>query len=77
MKILVIDVGGTHVKVLATGHKQRVEFPSGSKMTLAKMIAMVRAATVGWKYDAVSIGYPGPVVHGRPIGEPHHLGSGR
>ena len=76
MKILVIDVGGTHVKVLATGHKQRVEFPSGSKMTPAKMIVMVRAATVGWKYDAVSIGYPGPVVHGRPIGEPRHLGSG-
>ena len=76
MKILVIDVGGTHVKVLATGHKQRVEFPSGSKMTPAKMIAMVRAATADWKYDAVSIGYPGPVVHGCPIGEPHHLGSG-
>ena len=59
MKILVIDVGGTHVKVLATGHKQRVEFPSGPKMTPAKMVAAVRAATAGWKYDAVSIGYPG------------------
>lgn len=76
MRILVIDVGGTHVKVLATGHKQRVEFPSGPEMTPAKMLAAVRAATVGWKYDAVSIGYPGPVVHGRPISEPHHLGSG-
>ena len=67
MRILVIDVGGTHVKVLATGHKQRVEIPSGPRMTPAKMVAAVRAATVGWKYDAVSIGYPGPVVHGRPI----------
>ena len=76
MRILVIDVGGTHVKVLATGHKQRVEFPSGPKMTPAKMVAAVRAATAGWKYDAVSIGYPGPVVHGRPIIEPHHLGPG-
>lgn len=76
MRILVLDVGGTHVKVLATGHKQRVEFPSGPNMTPGKMIAAVRAATAGWKYDAVSIGYPGPVVHGRPIGEPHHLGSG-
>lgn len=76
MRILVIDVGGTHVKVLATGHKQRVEFPSGPKMTPAKMLVATRAATVGWKYDAVSIGYPGPVVHGRPIGEPCHLGSG-
>jgi predicted NBD/HSP70 family sugar kinase len=76
MRILVIDVGGTHVKVLATGHKQRVEFPSGPKMTPAKMVAAVRAATADWKYDAVSIGYPGAVVHGRPIIEPNHLGSG-
>ncbi len=76
MRILVIDVGGTHVKVLATGHKQRVEIPSGPKMTPVKMVSAVRAATVGWKYDAVSIGYPGVVVHGRPIIEPRHLGSG-
>jgi predicted NBD/HSP70 family sugar kinase len=76
MRILVIDVGGTHVKVLATGHKKRVKFPSGSKMTPARMVAGVQAATVDWEYDAVSIGYPGPVVHGRPISEPHHLGSG-
>jgi polyphosphate glucokinase len=76
MRILVIDVGGTHVKVLVTGHKQWVEFPSGPKMTPAKMVSAVRAATSGWKYDAVSIGYPGAVVHGRPIIEPRHLGSG-
>jgi len=76
VRILVIDAGGTHIKVLATGHKQRVEFPSGPKMTPAKMVAAVRTATAGWKYDAVSIGYPGPVVHGRPIIEPRHLASG-
>ena len=76
MRILVIDVGGTHVKVVATGHKQRVEFPSGPKMTPAKMAAAVRAATAGWKYDVVSMGYPGPVAHGRPLGEPHNLGHG-
>ena len=76
MRILVIDIGGTHVKLLATGHKQRVEIPSGPKMTPAKMVAAVRAATAGWKYDAVSIGYPGPVVHGRPLSEPHNLGHG-
>ena len=76
VRILVIDVGGTHVKVLATGHKKRVEIPSGPRMTPAKMVSAVRAATVGWNYDAVSIGYPGPVVHGRPIAEPRHLGSG-
>ena len=73
---MVIDVGGTHVKVLATGHKQKVEFPSGPKMTPARMVTAVRAATAGWKYDAVSIGYPGAVVHGRPIIEPSHLGAG-
>src|SRR5437867_2817888 len=76
MKVLVIDVGGTHVKLLATGRKQPVEIPSGPKMTARKMVAAVRAATAGWKYDAVSIGYPGPVVHGHPVAEPHHLGRG-
>jgi hypothetical protein len=76
MRILAIDVGGTHVKVLATGHKKRVEISSGPKMTPARMVSTVRAATLGWKYDAVSIGYPGPVVHGRPIVEPRHLGAG-
>jgi polyphosphate glucokinase len=76
MRILVLDVGGTHVKVQATGRKRRVEFPSGPKMTPAKMIAAVRAATAGWRFEAVSIGYPGPVVHGRPIMKARHLGSG-
>jgi polyphosphate glucokinase len=76
MKILVIDVGGTHIKVLATGHKKPLEIPSGRKMTAKQMAAAVRKATAGWKYDAVSIGYPGPVVHGRPVSEPHNLGHG-
>src|ERR1700679_492472 len=76
MKILVLDVGGTHVKVLATGHTERVEIPSGPKMTPSKMIAAVKLATRSWKYDAISLGYPGAVVHGRPIIEPRHLNSG-
>jgi hypothetical protein len=76
MKVLVIDIGGEHVKVLATGHEDRVVLPSGPKLTPSKMVAAVRAATVGWSYEAVSIGYPGIVVHGRPCFEPHHLGSG-
>ena len=76
MRILVIDVGGTLVKMLATGHKKPVEIPSGPEMTPAKMVAAVQAATVDWKYDAVSIGYPGPVVHGRIMIEPRHLGTG-
>ena len=76
MRVLVIDIGGTHVKVLATGHRQRVEFSSGPKMTPTTMVAEVRAATSGWKYEAVSIGYPGPVVHGRLLAEPHNLAHG-
>jgi polyphosphate glucokinase len=75
-RILVLDVGGTHVKALATGHKNRVEIPSGPTMTPAKMMAAVRTVTIGWKYDVVSIGYPGPVVHGRPLSEPHNLAHG-
>jgi ROK family len=76
MRILVIDVGGTHVKALATGHKKPVEIPSGPEMTPAKMVVAVRGAMAGWRFNAVSIGYPGSVVHGRPISEPHNLGPG-
>lgn len=74
--ILVIDVGGTNVKVLATGREHRIQIPSGKKMTPAQMIAAVRAATTDWKYSFVSIGYPGIVVQGRPISEPRNLGNG-
>ena len=74
--ILVIDVGGTHVKVIASGRRKRVEIPSGSEMTADRMVAAVRKAAADWKYSAVSIGYPGPVVHGRPVTEPHNLGPG-
>jgi len=76
MKILVIDIGGTHVKVIATGHKKPVLIPSGPDLTPKKMVAAVRQATTGWDYSAMSIGYPGPVVHGRPVNDPHNLGRG-
>lgn len=74
--VLAIDVGGTHVKVLATGQKEPVKIPSGPEMTARKMVKEVLAATKGWNYSVVSIGYPGPVIHGRPLSEPHNLGSG-
>ena len=76
MKILVIDIGGTHIKVLASGRKQPLKIPSGKTMTAAKMVAAVRKATANWTYDAISIGYPGPVVHSRPVCEPQNLGRG-
>ncbi len=76
MRVLVVDVGGTHVKVLATGQKAPREFSSGPTLTAEQMVAGVKTAAAEWKYDAVSIGYPGPVLHGRPVVEPRHLGPG-
>jgi polyphosphate glucokinase len=77
-RVLVIDVGGTHVKVLATSHKTPIKIPSGPTMTAQKMVTAVKEAVAkaGWAYDAVSIGYPGPVHHGQPVLEPHNLGGG-
>lgn len=76
MKVLVIDVGGTHVKLLATGQKERSEFVSGPELTPQTMIAGVKQLAKGWEYAAVSIGYPGPVCRNRPLAEPHNLGQG-
>jgi len=75
-KILVVDVGGTHVKVLASGEKEPRKIDSGHAMTAARMVQQVKRLVKDWKYDAVTIGYPGPVVHGKPLREPHNLGPG-
>jgi len=74
--ILAIDVGGTNIKVLATGQKEPIKIPSGPKMTAKRMVKEVREATKDWNYSVVSIGYPGPVIHGHPLSEPHNLASG-
>src|SRR3982750_1769549 len=74
--VLVIDVGGTNVKLLATGHKVPVKIPSGPEMNPKKLVAAIKTAAPAWKYSAVSIGYPGPVVHGKPVNDPHNLGAG-
>jgi predicted NBD/HSP70 family sugar kinase len=76
MKILVIDVGGTNVKVLATGQTEMRKIPSGPEMTAEQMVKDVQEATKDWDYEAVSIGYPGPVVQGKPLLEPRNLGPG-
>ena len=76
MKILVIDVGGTNVKVLATGQRLPIKLESGSKLTPKAMVRAVRKAAADWKYDAVSIGFPGAVLHGKPVSEPKNLGKG-
>ncbi|HYL12304.1 MAG TPA: ROK family protein [Terriglobales bacterium] len=75
-KVLVIDVGGTSIKLLATGQKEPRKFPSGPNMTAASMVREVKKAVKDWDYDAISIGYPGPVVHGRPLRDPHNLAPG-
>lgn len=76
MKILVIDVGGTNIKVLASGRRTPIKIPSGPRMTPGVMVREVLAATADWEYDVVSIGYPGPVSKGRPAREPWNLGKG-
>jgi polyphosphate glucokinase len=76
MKVLVIDIGGTHVKILATGQCTHRQFDSGPTLTPQSMVSQVRKLSSDWKYDAISIGYPGPVLRGRPVIEPHNLGAG-
>ena len=76
VKVLVIDVGGTHIKVLATGRRAHRKFDSGPTMTPKQMVQGVLALTKDWAWDRVSIGYPGPVVHGKPLREPVNLGKG-
>ena len=76
MKILVIDIGGTNIKVASSDNLVPIKIPSGPTLTAAQMAKDVLAATKGWEYDCISIGYPGPVVHDRPIAEPHNLAPG-
>jgi polyphosphate glucokinase len=76
MKILVIDVGGSNVKMLASGQSEPRKFPSGPKMTPARMVAGVKKLTADWEYEAISIGIPGPVLLGQLILDPPNLGPG-
>jgi polyphosphate glucokinase len=76
MKILVIDIGGTHIKVASTDNLVPIKIVSGPNMDAAQMTQQVLAATAAWDYEAISIGYPGPVAHDRPLAEPHNLAPG-
>ena len=76
MNVLAIDIGGTSVKMLATGQNERRQFPSGPKLTPRRMVAVVKKLAGDWKYDVVSIGYPGQVRFNRPTGEPRNLAKG-
>ena len=76
MNVLVVDVGGTHVKILVSGQKEPRRFASGPTLTAKQMVSEVQKLAGDWRYDVVSIGYPGPVLRGRPIAEPRNLGRG-
>src|SRR5439155_9963226 len=76
MKVLVVDVGGTPVEVLATGQHEARDCAAGPTLTAEQMVAGVKKLAGDWKYDAVSIGYPGPVIKNRPLADPHNLGPG-
>ena len=75
-RILVADVGGTQVKLLATGHREPRKFVSGPTLTPEQMVSGIKRLVSDWEYDAVSMGYPGPVIGGRPVSDPRNLGSG-
>jgi len=76
MKVLVIDIGGTNIKVASTDMRVPIKIPSGPEMTAKAMVEQVLEATKGWEYDCITIGYPGPVNHDAPVCEPHNLAPG-
>src|SRR5215470_5601163 len=76
MTVLAIDIGGTHVKIRTSDQKEVRKFVSGKTLTPRKMVEGVKKLAQGWKYDVVSIGYPGPVLRNRPMAEPHNLARG-
>jgi polyphosphate glucokinase len=76
MNVLVVDVGGTHVKVLVSGQNESRNFESGPALDPKRMVFAVKKVASEWSHDVVSIGYPGPVLRNRPLAEPHNLGRG-
>jgi polyphosphate glucokinase len=75
-KVLVVDVGGTNIKMRMKGQKEATKIPSGPTMTSKKAVDIVKTNTKGWDYNCISLGYPGPIINGRPLREPHNLGGG-
>ena len=76
MKVLVVDIGGSHVKVAVAGRRQKIKFSSGPNMTPATMVRRILKLTADWNYEAVSIGFPGPVMHGKVVADPPNLSPG-
>lgn len=76
MKVLVVDIGGTSVKILATGQVEPRRLSSGRTMTPEQMVSGVKELAGDWEYDVLSLGYPGVVRRGRIAAEPRNLGPG-
>ena len=77
MRVLAVDVGGSHVKILVSGTGETSRrFDSGPTLTPEAMVAGVLELSQGWQYAAIAIGYPGPVREGKPSAQPHNLGAG-
>jgi predicted NBD/HSP70 family sugar kinase len=76
MNVLVIDIGGTNIKFLASGQSEARKIPSGPHLTPRRTVAAVKKHTSDWKYDVISIGFPGPVLRGEIVTEPFNLGKG-
>ena len=74
-KILVVDVGGSNVKMMISQEEKRRKFPSGPKLGPAEAVEQIREATGDWSFDAVSIGFPAPVRDGKIMTDPKHLGK--
>jgi polyphosphate glucokinase len=74
--VLVVDIGGTSIKLLASGQDVHRSFPSGPEMTPARMVCGATHLAADWEYEVVSMGYPGPVLRGQPVAEPYNLGRG-
>lgn len=76
LRVLAIDVGGSHVKLRVSNRRSVRQFVSGPTLTARQMVAGVHQVAGDWKYDVVSVGYPGVVIHGKIMTEPHNLGRG-
>lgn len=76
MNVLVIDIGGSNIKILATGQPERIKIPSGRDFTPEQLVPLVKEASKDWNYEAVSIGFPGVVKHGKIIANPINMGIG-
>lgn len=76
MQVLVIDIGGSHVKFMVSGGEERRKIDSGREFGPKQLLTAFREQTKDWKFGAISVGFPGPIVHGKPVTEPNNLGKG-